>query len=457
MIINFSNIGPGQGGGSGSGSTVRVNQILSAGTQIASITVDNNTTMLYAPEGGGEGSEFLPLVSVEEAKETALSAGTAGYFYVSGQTWLDAGMCAEIYGEEGTFFPVKIKVPGVEFETVLVGREFYPSVPQERREIEDETFIQISYNAEPEEGENHFSIYIEEEQLDPAEITEDGDSAVFHMYYYDNHNQRYINASGYCHYAYEYEEYWGEETDVIYLDNTEISGFFVDTLGEVRANQAGENIYLVNIPEGVYKFDEGGFMVPYQTLLKKENMATINGSAITNGGNITIQGGGGSVIELTQAEYDALVDKDPDTTYIISDAQSINMDNYASQADLTTLSGSVGTALEGKADKANVTANTNSTLFPTWNEQGVITGVKGSANDRFIKVNGSRFRFFSSEGFDTPMIYAPTSTGTQGQPLIAGSNGYPTWGTYKFQFITQTAYDALTTPDSTTIYFIIGD
>ena len=66
-------------------------------------------------------------------------------------------------------------------------------------------------------------------------------------------------------------------------------------------------------------------------------LATINGSAITEGGNIVIQGGGGSgggetVIELTQAQYDALTGYAQDTTYIITDAPSIDLDNYYTSA-----------------------------------------------------------------------------------------------------------------------------
>ena len=66
-------------------------------------------------------------------------------------------------------------------------------------------------------------------------------------------------------------------------------------------------------------------------------LATINGSAITEGGNIVIQGGGGSgggetVIELTQAQYDALTGYAQDTTYIITDAPSVDLDNYYTSA-----------------------------------------------------------------------------------------------------------------------------
>jgi len=42
--------------------------------------------------------------------------------------------------------------------------------------------------------------------------------------------------------------------------------------------------------------------------------------------------GGNNVVELTQAEYDALVDKDPTAFYIITDAEEINANDYVTKA-----------------------------------------------------------------------------------------------------------------------------
>lgn len=74
-------------------------------------------------------------------------------------------------------------------------------------------------------------------------------------------------------------------------------------------------------------------------------------------------GSGEQVVELTMAEYTALTAYSQDTTYIITDAPAINLDNLATTGDLET-----------KADKVSVTANTSEMKFPTWNNQGVITG-----------------------------------------------------------------------------------
>jgi len=202
-----------------------------------------------------------------------------------------------------------------------------------------------------------------------------------------------------------------------------------------------------------------------ETLVSGTNIKTINNQSILGSGNITIQGGSGggeNVVELTQAEYDALTEYAENTTYIITDAQAINMDDYATTGTVNTISGQVATlsgSVANKADKANVTPNT-SMVFPKWNVQGVITGTTG--NNLYISnvyVNGTSYKLVKEQtSGDIPQFFAPSSKGTAGQILQSPSSGnIPTWSSYKFQFITQTQYDALSTKDSTTIYFIVGD
>lgn len=60
VAVNWRTTCKGGGsGGSGSGSTVVVNQVLSAGTEIAQISVDGVPTSLYAPEGGEGGGNVI--------------------------------------------------------------------------------------------------------------------------------------------------------------------------------------------------------------------------------------------------------------------------------------------------------------------------------------------------------------------------------------------------------------
>ena len=192
-------------------------------------------------------------------------------------------------------------------------------------------------------------------------------------------------------------------------------------------------------------------------LVSGENIKTINNQSILGSGNITIQGGGGNVVELTQQEYDALVNPDSGTTYIITDAPVVDLNDYAMASGLTALETATTASLATKADKQNVTARaSNSNYLPGWNSQGVITGSTAYYN-KSQGINGTNYNVFSSSNTNHPAIFAPTSAGTAGQPLLSNGSGGPVWGGYKFAFITQTAYDALTTKDATTIYFITGD
>ena len=182
-----------------------------------------------------------------------------------------------------------------------------------------------------------------------------------------------------------------------------------------------------------------------------------------NGTNYTLKASGGSggeqVVELTQAQYDALSAYASDTTYIITDAQAINMDDYATTADtvaiaedVATLSGSVA----NKADKASVTARSNGYRIPYWNAQGIITGETSNFTNGNISFNGTNLGLLYT-GTRPAAVYAPTSAGTQNAVLLSNGSGAPVWASYKFQFITQTDYEALSTKDSTTIYFIVGE
>ena len=221
-----------------------------------------------------------------------------------------------------------------------------------------------------------------------------------------------------------------------------------------------------------------GFYTPTQQLAAVAtggeigDLTDVNISSPTNGQvmkyNATTQkwengtGGGSSVVELTQAQYDALQNPDPDTTYIITDADAIDMGDYATQTDMET----VQTALATKADKQNVTAQTSGMAFPHWNEQGVITGADShSVHQQTWSVNNfSAWRLYgdNSSGIS---IWAPTTSGTIGQVLQSNGNGNntpPTWvnldtltGGLKFWLGTQAQYDALAPNyDSSTLYVI---
>ena len=202
------------------------------------------------------------------------------------------------------------------------------------------------------------------------------------------------------------------------------------------------------------------------TLVSGVNIKTINNESLLGSGNIVIQGSSGSgsnIIELTQAEYDALTAYTEDAIYVITDAQAINMDNYVTTGALDSYYTSAETdtaiynAVSGKTDKVSVTASSSGYKFPTWNNQGCITGTYSNAYQASQSINGSTRYLYSTSSSSLPTIYAPASAGSAGQPLLSNGSGAPVWGAYKFQFISQSQYDALATKDSTTIYFIVNE
>ena len=88
----------------------------------------------------------------------------------------------------------------------------------------------------------------------------------------------------------------------------------------------------------------------------------------------------------------------------------------------------VSAATSGKADAANVTANTTM-KFPLWNEQGVITGTTGNnLTTTGFYLNGTRRNLIKEAASgDLGDAYAPTSPGSAGQILVSTGNGAPVW------------------------------
>ena len=90
------------------------------------------------------------------------------------------------------------------------------------------------------------------------------------------------------------------------------------------------------------------------TLESGVNIKTINNNSILGSGNINIGGSGSNnVVELTQAEYDALDPKDPSAFYIITDAEGGDLANYMTSAQTLT---AITQATSGKVDSSDVQA-----------------------------------------------------------------------------------------------------
>lgn len=83
-------------------------------------------------------------------------------------------------------------------------------------------------------------------------------------------------------------------------------------------------------------------------LTEHQPLKTINGNVISGTGNIEIASN--NVIELTQAEYDLLPEKDLDALYVITDAPVVDLTNYYTKTQTDSV-------LSQKADKAYVDAS----------------------------------------------------------------------------------------------------
>lgn len=119
------------------------------------------------------------------------------------------------------------------------------------------------------------------------------------------------------------------------------------------------------------------------------------------------------------------------------DVEQVTASAYTELHDgLLEVSGDVQTlsaATAGKADAASVSANTNAYVFPTWNEQGVITGTTGNSIYRAtISYNGQSLGGWLRTGnVGVGPFYAPTTPGTAGNILVS-TGGTPVWSAATF-------------------------
>ena len=209
------------------------------------------------------------------------------------------------------------------------------------------------------------------------------------------------------------------------------------------------------------------------TLVSGTNIKTINNESLLGSGNITISGGSGgsNIVELTQAQYDALVSGgtvDPDALYIITDASEINISDYAKSSAVTA---EIAAAVSGKADTSAVTQSLSSkqdtlvsgTNIKTINNESIL----GSGN---ITIQGGGG---ITSGEVQTMINAAvsgkadTSAVTENEYVVSQAiNALQTnkadasaLGGLKFAQVSQAQYDALVsggTVQSDTVYFITG-
>ena len=124
-------------------------------------------------------------------------------------------------------------------------------------------------------------------------------------------------------------------------------------------------------------------------------------------------------VELTQAQYDALVDKDPNTYYIITDAQAGDLTNYYTKSE-TSGATQISTALTSKADTATtynmvevnwLLANKQATLVSGTNIKTINNeSILGSGN---IDIQGGGVDVVQTTGTSTTDVMSQNAVTTE--------------------------------------------
>lgn len=149
---------------------------------------------------------------------------------------------------------------------------------------------------------------------------------------------------------------------------------------------------------------------------------TNNVISVTGGGG----GGGSNVVELTQAQYDALATKDPDTFYIITDATEIDASSFYTTAQ-TSSSTQISTALALKADAATTSSATevSTALAAKQNTLSAGTGIDISNDVISVTGGGGGSSYTAGRGISISnneiSFNLPLSAGTGSNSIIGGS------------------------------------
>ena len=115
-------------------------------------------------------------------------------------------------------------------------------------------------------------------------------------------------------------------------------------------------------------------------------------------------------VELTQAQYDALTVKDPNTFYVITDAQGADLSNYYTKSE-TSGATEISTALASK--QTTLTAGTGIDIT-----DNVISATGGGGKSI---VGGRGITVTTGETADTVSFNLPISAGTGTNSIILGS------------------------------------
>ena len=154
----------------------------------------------------------------------------------------------------------------------------------------------------------------------------------------------------------------------------------------------------------------------------------------------------GKVVELTQAEYDSLVDKNPSVLYVITDAVEVNMNDYYKKTE-TSGATEIQTAFDAKlntSDFNTYSANTQTAINGKANSADVYTKsqvyTKSEVDEAIAEIDLSDIEDRISEDEEV------TASG-----LNALNDKF---GGLKLMKISQSDYDNLQVKDNNTLYII---
>ena len=120
---------------------------------------------------------------------------------------------------------------------------------------------------------------------------------------------------------------------------------------------------------------------------------------------------------------------------------SVDLSDYYTSAQTKE---AISAATAGKADAANVSANTSDYVFPAWNEDGVVTGEVKKAYKNNIKLNNYPLDVYGLNR-DNLAFFAPTAGGTAGDILVSRGNGTPVWSAMPAPDVTKAYVDSADT------------
>ena len=105
-------------------------------------------------------------------------------------------------------------------------------------------------------------------------------------------------------------------------------------------------------------------------------------------------------------------------------ARTVDLSDYYTSAQTES---AITMAVSGKADKMNIDVNTSYWAFPSWNNQGIVTGVVKRMYTPKITINGKVKEYPDARGNgDVPPFWAPQSAGTTGQ-ILKSTGDVPEW------------------------------